>query len=183
VGVPPALRPLLVNAVELRRQPGASRQVATAIDPEELGCESPVPGVRLSGQVGIDLTATSGADDIGVTGSITLTWIGPCRRCLSEVERTVDVEIAERFVSPGHPAVDERADGTTVIEGDQIDLAPIIRDVAVLELPAAPLCREECRGWCPQCGAELSTDSCGCETERRDPRWAALDGVVLDDSD
>ena len=183
MGVHPALRPLLVNAVELRRQPGASRRVVTEVDAAELGCESPVPGVRLEGDVAIDLTAVSGADDIGVTGSLTLTWIGPCRRCLSGVERTVIVEVAERFVPPGHPAIDERSDGATVIEGDQIDLAPILRDLAVLELPAAPLCREDCRGWCPQCGAELSTDSCRCETERRDPRWAALDAVVLDDSD
>jgi len=181
VGISPALRPLLLNAVELRRQPGASRRLETSVDPTELGCVSPVPDVGVVGEIAIDLTAVSGADDIGVSGSFTMTWAGPCRRCLREVVRAVEVDVSERFVPSGHPAVDDRVDAATEIEGDQIDLAPILRDLAVLEIPAAPLCDDACRGWCPECGADLSLADCGCSTETVDPRWAALDGLVIDE--
>ncbi len=181
MGISPALRPLLLNAVELRRQPGSSRQLATSVDPTELGCVSPVPDVGLVGEISIDLTAVSGADDIGVAGSLTMSWSGPCRRCLSDVTRTVAVRVSERFVPSGHPAVDDRVEAATEIEGDQIDLAPILRDLVVLEIPAAPLCDESCRGWCPQCGANLSLGECGCSAETTDPRWAALDGLVIDE--
>ena len=49
-----------------------------------------------------------------------------------------------------------------------------MRDAIVLELPMAPLCREDCRGLCPQCGADRNEAECGCVAPR-DPRWANLD--------
>ena len=60
------------------------------------------------------------------------------------------------------------------IDDDVIDLAPLVRDSVVLELPGAPLCREDCAGLCPQCGANLNEGPCGCVAPR-DPRWANLD--------
>jgi uncharacterized protein len=44
----------------------------------------------------------------------------------------------------------------------------------VLELPMAPLCRDDCAGLCPQCGANRNEGDCGCVAPR-DPRWANLD--------
>jgi uncharacterized protein len=62
-----------------------------------------------------------------------------------------------------------------LLKGDQIDLEPLVRDAVLLELPQAPLCTEGCRGLCPTCGTNLNEGTCPCETEVRDPRWAALD--------
>jgi uncharacterized protein len=49
-----------------------------------------------------------------------------------------------------------------------------VRDAIVLELPMAPLCRDDCRGLCPQCGADRNEADCGCVAPA-DPRWANLD--------
>ena len=57
---------------------------------------------------------------------------------------------------------------------DTLDLAPLVRDALVLELPMAPLCRDDCAGLCPQCGANRNEGQCGCVAPR-DPRWANLD--------
>jgi uncharacterized protein len=63
---------------------------------------------------------------------------------------------------------------TYPLEGDQLDLRPLVRDALLLELPLAPLCQPDCLGLCPRCGADLNTGPCSCVPDR-DPRWGALD--------
>jgi uncharacterized protein len=71
------------------------------------------------------------------------------------------------------------------IENDQINLLPMVREGLLLAVPLSPLCREDCPGFCPQCGADLSETQCGCVTTDSDPRWSALEnlkGVFPDDA-
>jgi uncharacterized protein len=58
---------------------------------------------------------------------------------------------------------------------DTIDLAPLVREAIMLELPLAPVCSPDCQGLCPTCGADLNDGPCGCAPTSGDPRWAALD--------
>jgi uncharacterized protein len=67
------------------------------------------------------------------------------------------------------------------IEGDQIDLAPAVREYVLIELPDGPLCRDDCAGICPVCGVDRNESTCDCDTSVRDERWAALDDLNLDD--
>ena len=59
------------------------------------------------------------------------------------------------------------------MNGDLIDLEPALRDAVVLALPLQPLCRDDCPGLCPECGARLADDP-GHAHDAVDPRWAAL---------
>ena len=63
------------------------------------------------------------------------------------------------------------------IENDQINLLPMVRENILLALPLGPLCREDCPGFCPNCGADLAEAACGCDTTIKDPRWSALEGL------
>jgi uncharacterized protein len=63
-------------------------------------------------------------------------------------------------------------------DGDKIDLEPLMREQFVLAIPYAPLCKEDCKGLCPQCGIDRNTASCTCE-KPIDPRLAALKGLKL----
>jgi uncharacterized protein len=58
-------------------------------------------------------------------------------------------------------------------DGEEIDLTPLFRDQVVLAVPFAPLCSEDCKGLCPQCGADRNLETCDCKPPV-DPRWAAL---------
>ena len=69
---------------------------------------------------------------------------------------------------PGDPAV-------SVLDDGRIDLAQLVREQIYLALPLKPLCRSECRGLCPRCGARRDDETCGCRTQAVDPRWAALE--------
>jgi len=49
-----------------------------------------------------------------------------------------------------------------------------VREQILLALPSRRLCREECKGLCPTCGADLNAGRCDCEQREVDPRWSAL---------
>jgi uncharacterized protein len=59
--------------------------------------------------------------------------------------------------------------------GEQLDLTGMARETLLLAMADAPLCRPDCPGLCPQCGADLTTAPCGCQAQRTDERWAILD--------
>jgi uncharacterized protein len=164
---PQALR---VNALDLLRHPGDSRRLDLTIEPSELGLEDD----RLAGAISVDLEATSSVDGIVVHGTIGTPWRGQCRRCLIDVDGVATSEVEEVFQQ--HPSSDEAVE----IVGDQIDLAPIVREYVLLDLPEAPLCREDCAGICPECGADRNTTACDCDTAPVDDRWSALEGLRLD---
>ena len=60
---------------------------------------------------------------------------------------------------------------------DHLDLKPLVRDALLLELPIAPLCRADCQGLCPTCGADLNRGPCGCAEQSGDARWSVLDAL------
>ncbi len=78
--------------------------------------------------------------------------------------------------------VEEEDLDTSYYRDDQIDLNELLREQFYLALPMKPLCREDCRGLCPQCGTNLNTGTCTCATEWEDPRLAALKGLVRDEA-
>ena len=87
--------------------------------------------------------------------------------------------LQELYAYPGRerdgPADDD--DRAARLEGDLIDLEPVLRDAVVLALPLQPVCRDDCPGLCSECGARLADDP-DHEHEAADPRWAALQGLI-----
>jgi uncharacterized protein len=100
---------------------------------------------------------------------------GPCMRCLQEAAPSVDVDARE---------VHQPGDGEDLespyIAGDELDLQRWAHDAFALDLPAQILCRPDCAGLCPQCGADLNADPGHGHEAAIDPRWAKLDELRLD---
>jgi uncharacterized protein len=67
----------------------------------------------------------------------------------------------------------------SLYEGDEVDVSPLIREQLLLALPTKPLCQDDCRGLCPQCGVNLNLKSCTCAAENLDPRFEALRAIKL----
>jgi uncharacterized protein len=63
---------------------------------------------------------------------------------------------------------------TSYYRDDQIDLSELLREQFYLALPMKPLCRDDCRGLCPECGINLNAGTCTCAPTWEDPRLAAL---------
>jgi uncharacterized protein len=183
--------PWLVPVTALRRQPGARREerrvgligelsVAGSVVPD--GAEAVAVAVLDSILGGIEVAA-----------EIQAPWEGECRRCLRPLTGELHCQVRELYRSregahrPGYGAAGHGAAGhgaaggaldpdedTYPLEGDHLDLQPLVRDALLLELPLAPLCCEDCRGLCPECGADLNTGPCDCRPAG-DPRWGSLD--------
>ena len=112
-----------------------------------------------------------------------------CSRCIGPVRVVVDEELAVTFVPgrrlPKLEAEDAEADEDAGVElsaedldlygydGETVDLEPLLRELLVLAVPYAPLCRESCLGLCPQCGVDRNQETCACQPTI-DPRLAAL---------
>ncbi len=92
-----------------------------------------------------------------------------CYRCLDSVSTEIVVDIEELY------AYLSSLDAEFVIADDAIlDLAPLIRAEALIANARGVLCGEDCKGLCPECGANLNTNACECESEKIDPRMAKL---------
>ena len=102
-----------------------------------------------------------------------------CRRCLSPVRAPVTEEVHLLFAESG----DEEAADSDVYLLDprepEVDLRPALREQWQLAVPGFALCREDCRGICPRCGADLNQGPCECEAAI-DPRWKALKEIRHD---
>jgi uncharacterized protein len=147
-------------------------EVALAGPLREAGIDAGRSVVPEGEEVECDVTLTPFEGGIDVSGTITAPWVGTCRRCAEPVSGELRIAVHERFAEREvAAAADEEL---YPIVDDVIDLGPLVRDAVVLELPAAPLCREDCAGLCPECGANLNEGRCGCVAPR-DPRWANLD--------
>jgi len=104
-------------------------------------------------------------------------WYGICRRCATAATGTLRSEVHELYQET---VTDPEA---FPLEGEQLDLEPMVREVLVLDAPSSPLCRDDCAGLCPDCGIDRNTGSCSCNNTVVDPRWGALDQLksILDD--
>jgi uncharacterized protein len=112
-----------------------------------------------------------------VTGTARAGLEGECVRCLEPVHDDVVADFQELFVYDDSQTDDDENDETSRLEGDLLDLEPLLRDAVVLTLPFQPLCREDCPGLCVECGARLADDPGHQHEEAVDPRWAALRGL------
>jgi uncharacterized protein len=159
----------MIDVAALLREPGSRRRVAIeghlfdlAVSGSAIEPEAPISARALLESV---------TEGILVTASVTAPWHGECRRCLEPATGVIESDVCELFCDTG-------AEDTYPLGGELLDLAPLVRDACILELPLAPLCSAECRGLCPECGVNRNTESCTCSAPV-DPRWAALSSLAV----
>lgn len=128
----------------------------------------PVAGVRVTGRL-----SSAGSGRYYFSGRVAGTVHGECRRCLTDVN--VDVQEPAQFVFAEDGADDLEDPDVFVFDPREngLDLRPAVREQWLLAAPAYVQCREDCRGLCPTCGADLNAGTCSCEPAT-DSRWAAL---------
>jgi uncharacterized protein len=170
--------PFVVPVARLRRKSGQHAhevrrgEVALAGPLHEQGIDEGRSVMPTGAEAEVDVELVSFEGGIEVEGTIRAPWVGTCRRCAERVEGELQIPVHERFADLAVAGPSD--EDFYPIDLDHIDLAPLVRDAVVLELPMAPLCKEDCAGLCPQCGANRNEGDCGCVAPR-DPRWANLD--------
>ena len=101
-----------------------------------------------------------------------------CDRCLRAlsvpVEQSFELQYVPSLGAQDEMELIEKDLSTGFYQGEAIEVDDLVREQIELALPMARLCSEECRGLCPECGANLNQTNCVCKLEQVDPRWAAL---------
>jgi uncharacterized protein len=163
---------LAVDVRELLQKPGAHKHVVVRAPLDDLA--TPVASVPPDRPVTVDAEVESVVEGLLVTGKVSATAVVRCVRCLRELDHEVEVEVRELFAL--EPGDDEDEDeGYAVLPDDRLPLDTMARDALVLAFPAFPLCRPDCAGLCPVCGADRNSVDCGHGgADDIDPRWAGL---------
>jgi len=163
---------LRVNLKSLKRTEGARQEFCVR---GSLG-ETIQTGLAAipSGEV---ITVAGSLESVGDGVLVTATVRGrgnaTCSRCLAEFTFPAQASFQELFVYPEHaPAYHD--EDVLFIVNEWIDLAAVVRDALILDQSPSPLCKPDCRGLCPRCGADLNTDPSHRHDETVDARWSAL---------
>jgi uncharacterized protein len=118
--------------------------------------------------------------DIRLNGRLSTRLEMPCARCLEpvmqEVEREFDLLYRPLGVDAGKEALSVTSAEAEIgyYQGEGLLLEDALREQVLLALPLKVICRQDCKGLCPQCGTNLNGGQCSCEEPADDPRWSAL---------
>jgi uncharacterized protein len=180
---------LVFDMRTLGRQAGSSRtQQLTVPAPDDMRLE--LARVPVGADLQLDVKFEAVSEGVLVTGSATAPLDGECARCLVPLAASVTASFTELYLyqpdkhdrhdkHDKHERFDEDSEQDDeeqrYLDGDLLDLEPVLRDAVVLALPMSPLCREDCPGLCVECGVPLA-DAGPDHTheDAPDPRWAGL---------
>jgi len=181
---------LSLNVAQLLKEHlGSTRKLDISTPELQLGTE-PDGHTLVARDVRGNAKITRLSKDLLVQGTVTGEVTVECSRCLDEFAIPVEGKLEEKYqpsvdVETGRPvhreAFEEDDSAFSVSANHEMDLTEPVRQALLVALPLKPLCREDCAGLCPQCGANLNEGPCDCEPDTTDNRWAALRELELED--
>lgn len=177
--------PYVVDTRQLGHQPGSMRTVNRIVTVPE-AFETAMASVPKGQEIELDLRLEAVMEGVLVTGTVTGRLTAECSRCLDPLSEELEVGFQEmyRYAADDEASVgsDKDADDDDedyYLEGDLLDLGPVVRDAVVLALPLSPLCGPDCPGLCAECGVKIA--DAGPDHghgDGVDPRWEALRDIA-----
>ncbi len=102
----------------------------------------------------------------------------PCSRCLKPVKVALDIEIDEEIdMKQSDQERVENLDESSYIQNKELDTEKLLHNEILIRWPMRVLCKENCKGICSRCGANLNQGSCDCDTADLDPRMAVISDI------
>jgi uncharacterized protein len=151
---------------------------ARTFQPEEVGGEADT--YRIVNPVGLEFDIHKDKDRFRLAGRVRTELELTCSRCVEPYRFPIDATFDQRYLPSSQASTEAEREveqddlETSYYSDDQIDLNELMREQFYLTLPMKPLCRDDCKGLCPQCGTNLNTGACDCVEQWEDPRLAAL---------
>jgi uncharacterized protein len=162
---------------------------------EELGLTA--DDALLPGPLAVSLDLTNIEGLVTVTGVLEGTIVRECVRCLKEYEDPLAFSVRAAFIqepksAPRHPKridprraraeiteaePEEEPDDQYHYQGNQLELAPMLREHVILSAPMQPICSDDCLGLCAQCGKNLNEGPCQCAAEPPIPTVRVVRGM------
>jgi|SRR5215211_2698545 len=164
--------------IELENLEGGKGGFAHVYQPDDL---NPLDErIRLVAPVAVKGNVRLAGAEVFVNGHLETRAQVECDRCLQLVDLPVNADFALEYITAPDYESTEVAELTdeelsvAVFDGEAIDVDEIVKEQVLLAVPTRMLCREDCKGICPECGSDRNSGECTCVTDDIDPRWAAL---------
>ncbi len=169
--------------IDINSIPQEGLKISKFLNPKEYDLVDEL--IENTGLIYLKCTIDKKNKKIIIRGKITTELTTYCSRCLDSTK----IKINEDFVAFFLPKEEEPKVeylklktidlDTLYYEGEILDLKFLIREIVLLAIPMKPLCKKDCKGLCPNCGANLNYEKCSCEKVSIDPRWAKLKELKL----
>ncbi|TDI89140.1 MAG: DUF177 domain-containing protein [Candidatus Dadabacteria bacterium] len=136
-------------------------------------------GIRFLSKIGIDLQVTRVLKEVTVTGNVHLSIQTSCSRCVEPVRIELSPYVS-LVLSPADKISDEDDDlEHETYRDDEIDLSNYLMEQIAISLPIKVVCNEDCKGLCTICGTNLNQETCTCESEKVNPKFAILKNLKI----
>ncbi len=168
--------------LDLSRLQGPTEHVVRSYPPEAFAADR--EDYRVAGPIHLEFDVQKSEDRYRLVGHVAARLEFPCSRCAEPfqlpVHASFDLQYLPQAANKGEGELEiaEEDLGVAFYEHESIDLGHLMREQFYLAMPMKPLCRADCKGLCPNCGANLNTVTCGCEVRWEDPRLAGLRHLV-----
>ena len=159
---------MIINFSDLLSKKNRKKQISLSFELEPFEFEG--EEIRAIEKVCVEGVAISENDVIVINASIKTKLKLNCSRCLDTFIYPIDIDIEERFTND----IDLQQDGTMFVEGDSLDITEIIENCIISTLPIKRLCKDDCKGLCPECGVNKNVENCSCLDYDVDIRLAKL---------
>lgn len=184
------LQQTMIVHLNALREGGEPFRVDSDFTDLELKVQDSVSSLR--GPAHAQMRVVLSGERVIVDGTVAARLLLVCSRCLKSFPAEVSKSFSLEYWPD--PAVEFEGEELELeyrdlevgfYRDDKIDLTAAVTEQIVLEIPMKPICREDCKGLCDQCGADLNEGNCGCEKMALDPRLQVLRDVrkKFEDSD
>ena len=159
-----------LELIEILSNSGAVRDV----EGDAEFCREDLPdGVEFRGPVHIKGRAENIGGQVEISARVTARLDTVCARCMKEISEDVDFSFSERIAGKDS----QEDDDVILLEGPEVDIADLALNNFITVSPMKYLCKEDCKGLCPHCGADRNQTECGCATDTVDPRFDVLNDL------
>ncbi|MCM1124691.1 MAG: DUF177 domain-containing protein [Eubacterium sp.] len=168
---------MFVNLTDVFTKEGKTVKIQAQTDLEQVRIGDAVFPVKDKSPV--DLTFTNiGKGRARITGNAKITFSMNCDRCLKPVDRTLALPFdREAFAPDKMESVPDEEEGQEFMDGYQFHVEDLLLNEIVINWPMKVLCKPDCKGICRQCGKDLNTGTCDCDTFVPDPRMAVIKDI------
>lgn len=158
-----------INVAEIKKRLVGSKTFAYELTPDELDITD--TDLKVTAPIQVEGVVENAGDVILLKAEVKTEIERTCGRCLKVFTEPLAAQVVEKFYPAGAENIENDA---FIYESDLLDITEPVRESLLLAVPLQSLCREDCRGLCPVCGADRNEGDCGCDATTVDPRLAAL---------
>lgn len=152
-----------------------------AVSTAEMGNAVNLSGVSFPSPAKVSGYITDNAGYMRLSLSVTLPYQTLCARCARDVSGEFEIDFERTVVPEGMvDDAEEKEEDFVVVENGMLDIDEQLSEILLLDFPTRVLCKEDCKGLCQKCGANLNEQTCSCKDESIDPRLEIL-AQLLDD--